>query len=272
MDSTKVASTIDRALVKLRDTTGVALAFGGCVSPQGTVHLEQFAGPTFGAIPGVVLGSGQGLGGRVTIQQRVIATDDYVSESTITHTYDRVIRTERLRAMAAAPIVVGRRSIAVIYGALRTPEAAGEVLQDALARSARDIEQEIVRSMAQPVQPSLPFTDPVVVEQLRSTHRRLRMIADKVQDEALRSQLLEITDDLAGGGSQPAGGGSVSFTRREADALALISGGMSNAQIAAILGLSIYTVKDHVKVIMQKLSARTRHEAVVTARRLGLLP
>lgn len=57
---------------------------------------------------------------------------------------------------------------------------------------------------------------------------------------------------------------------RELDVLALVADGLRNADIAARL-VSAKTVDHHVSAILRKLDARTRSEAVVAARRLGLI-
>lgn len=61
------------------------------------------------------------------------------------------------------------------------------------------------------------------------------------------------------------------LTQREAQILALIAEGLSNAEIAARLVRSAKTVDHHVSAILGKLNARTRAEASAMAARLGLL-
>jgi DNA-binding NarL/FixJ family response regulator len=61
------------------------------------------------------------------------------------------------------------------------------------------------------------------------------------------------------------------LTPREHDVLALLAEGRSNRQIAAVLSISPYTVKDHVDAILAKLGAASRTEAAIRAARLGLI-
>lgn len=57
------------------------------------------------------------------------------------------------------------------------------------------------------------------------------------------------------------------LTRRELEVLQLISQGHSNKQLARRLRLSLYTVKNHVHNILEKLHVEDRYEAVAYARR-----
>ncbi|AAZ96304.1 Transcriptional Regulator, LuxR family [Thiobacillus denitrificans ATCC 25259] len=61
------------------------------------------------------------------------------------------------------------------------------------------------------------------------------------------------------------------ITAREAEVLAWVRDGKTNEEIAAILGLSMLTVKNHLRHAMQKLVVRTRGQAVARAIALGFL-
>ena len=54
--------------------------------------------------------------------------------------------------------------------------------------------------------------------------------------------------------------------------LELLAEGLSNRELAAVLGFSEHTAKFHVQALLTKLGASTRTEAVVRAMRLGVLP
>jgi DNA-binding CsgD family transcriptional regulator len=69
------------------------------------------------------------------------------------------------------------------------------------------------------------------------------------------------------------GGGATSFdglTPREADILDRIAQGLDNAQIAAHLGLSEKTVRNHITHIFDKIAVENRSQAIVLARERGL--
>ena len=62
------------------------------------------------------------------------------------------------------------------------------------------------------------------------------------------------------------------LTPREREGLDLLAAGASNKTIAHALGLSFHTAKAHVAVVLEKLGARSRADAVARAVRAGLVP
>jgi DNA-binding NarL/FixJ family response regulator len=62
----------------------------------------------------------------------------------------------------------------------------------------------------------------------------------------------------------------VPLTPREQEVLALLASGLSNAEIAEQLFISLSTAKVHVQHILKKLGAKTRLQAAMQAQtRLG---
>jgi DNA-binding NarL/FixJ family response regulator len=62
------------------------------------------------------------------------------------------------------------------------------------------------------------------------------------------------------------------LTRSEIDILGLLCVGLSNKEIARATFRTTETVKTHVKAIFRKLDAHSRAQAVIVARRRGMLP
>ena len=63
----------------------------------------------------------------------------------------------------------------------------------------------------------------------------------------------------------------VPLSRREKEILQLIATGASNKEIAETLMIAEGTVKNHVSSILSKLEARDRMQAVIVAKRIGLI-
>ncbi|MDF9715191.1 response regulator transcription factor [Nocardioides sp. ChNu-153] len=274
-----VRAATRQALGRVRRDAAVSLAFAGRVE-DGRVTLDTFDGRTVGALAGTRLQPGHGLGGRVITLGRAHAFSDYLSSRSISHRYDAIIAAEGLRAMAAVPVVVGRRPVAVLYGALHAPGGLAGRALDVLTAEARALEQELVLSRATPrpvPPPEAPGPDPLR-ERVRAAYADLRLIAGQLDDPRLRDALLRTADTLAERTPRGTGEGpgatlpAVALTPREADVLGLVALGHGNARIGAELGLTLHTVKGYVKAVMAKLGASTRLEAAVLARRHGLLP
>lgn len=64
---------------------------------------------------------------------------------------------------------------------------------------------------------------------------------------------------------------ALNLSEREREVLRIVSKGMTLAEIAALLEISVNTVKTHVKRIYQKLAVSSRTEAIFEAHRMGLL-
>ncbi|MGH3192439.1 MAG: helix-turn-helix transcriptional regulator, partial [Streptosporangiaceae bacterium] len=61
-------AVLHAALSRMRRVTGLPVTFGGAVSRGGqSVRLTEFAGTRTGALRGLVITAGNGLGGRVLV-------------------------------------------------------------------------------------------------------------------------------------------------------------------------------------------------------------
>jgi ATP/maltotriose-dependent transcriptional regulator MalT len=64
----------------------------------------------------------------------------------------------------------------------------------------------------------------------------------------------------------------IGISNRELEVLQLMAGGLSNAEIAEKLFISLNTVKTHLSKIFEKLEVKRRTQAVEKAKRLGIIP
>ncbi|ALO11840.1 Putative LuxR-family transcriptional regulator [Streptomyces venezuelae] len=265
------------ALLRLRRATGLPVVFGGLLQDGRALRIAELSGAVTPALRGLAISAGSGLGGKCLALSRPCAVTDYPSARHITHEYDVPVSAEGLRSVIAVPVVVRRKVRGVLYGALRDALPIGERVFDAAVAAARDVEQALaVRDEAQRLlapPPSAPSW-----EEVRQAYGELRALAPRVADAELRERLLAVCGRLesaSGAGAAPASGQpvpAVSLTPRETDVLAAVASGATNAVAAERLGLRPETVKGYLRSAMRKLGAHTRLEAVVAARRAGVLP
>ncbi|MFK4599110.1 DNA-binding CsgD family transcriptional regulator [Streptomyces pristinaespiralis] len=282
MTGTGEAAEMRAALLRLRRTTGLPVAFGGLLTDgrQQQLRIAELNGAATGALRGLAICAGNGLGGKSMALARPCAVTDYPAARHISHEYDAAVASEGLRSVVAVPVVVRRRVRGLLYGALRRPLVLGDRVLDAAVAAARDVEQALV--VRDEMRQLLAMTGPPATgdavgprdwETVREVHGELRALAPRITDRALREELLAACARLAPGPSTPAPAtGGVSLTPRELDVLGCVASGATNATAAERLGLRPETVKAYLRSAMRKLGARTRLEAVVAARRAGLLP
>ncbi|MEV0365011.1 helix-turn-helix transcriptional regulator [Nocardia fusca] len=263
---------------RLAGVAGVPVIFGGEVSAD-TLRLTEFAGVRTNGLRGLSVTRASGLGGRVVDSRRPAAVSDYGNALSITHHYDGPVLGEGLRSVVAVPVVVSGRSRAVLYAATRGPGPLGDRTADALVQAGRRLATEIgirdevdrrlrLLDMTAPA----PASDGVVAEELRAVQAELRAIADAAGDVHMRDRLREVGERLTralAGGPDP---DAPRLARREIDVLSQVALGCSNRAVAQRLSLGPETVKSYLRSAMRKLDAHSRHEAVATARRLGIIP
>ena len=275
------AEELSAALVRLRRAPGLPVAFGGLVEPgRAQVRISELSGTATTALSALAVSSGNGLGGKAVALARPCAVVDYPSSRQISHEYDVAVATEGLRSVLAVPVVVRRQVRGVLYGALRTAQPLGDRTLGAAVAAARDVEQALLvqdeaRALLAVAREPGPGVGSAAWEEVREAHGALRALAPRILDPVLRGELLSVCGRLAQAAMpEPDSPGSraVGLAPREVDVLACVAGGATNAGAAERLGLRPETVKGYLRSAMRKLGARTRWEAVVAARRAGLLP
>ncbi|MGW3846733.1 LuxR C-terminal-related transcriptional regulator [Streptomyces fagopyri] len=266
------------ALVRLRRATGLPVAFGGLVEPgRAQVRISELSGTATPALSALAVSSGNGLGGKAVALARPCAVTDYSASRQISHEYDVAVATEGLCSVLAVPVVVRRRVRGVLYGALRTAQPLGDRTLGAAVAAARDVEQALVvrdeaRGLLAVAREPEPAAGSAAWEEVREAHGALRALAPRIADPALRTELLDVCGRLAGAAAPEHGGPRVGLAPREVDVLACVAAGATNGSAAQRLGLRPETVKGYLRSAMRKLGAHTRWEAVIAARRAGVLP
>ncbi|SDN19582.1 GAF modulated transcriptional regulator, LuxR family [Streptomyces sp. cf386] len=263
------------ALVRLRRSTGLPVAFGGLVEAgHRRMRISELNGTATDSLRRLAVTAGNGLGGKAVALARPCAVTDYSASRQITHEYDAAVAVEGLCSVVAVPVVVRRRVRGVLYGALRTAQPLGDRTLTAAVDAARDVEQALavrdeVRGLLAAARPqTVPSARDAAWEQVREAHAALRALAPRIGDPALRAELLAACGLLTDGAAQDA----VRLAPRELDVLACVAAGATNAATAERLGLRAETVKGYLRSAMRKLGTHTRGEAVVAARRARLLP
>jgi DNA-binding CsgD family transcriptional regulator len=95
------------------------------------------------------------------------------------------------------------------------------------------------------------------------------MLIDILQPHLLATLARVLANEARAEGDSKRASGLI--TAREIEVLAWVRDGKTNDEIAAILGLSMLTVKNHLRNAMKKLVVRTRGQAVAKVIALGLL-
>lgn len=111
-------------------------------------------------------------------------------------------------------------------------------------------------------------SDTVSIEELRAAVERVQEGEMFCSAEIVRSVFRRLSELK----HPPDSAESTSLTVRELEVLRLMAGRLSNKEIARKLSISLYTVKNHVHRILEKLHVEDRHEAVEHARQRRWLP
>jgi len=255
------------------------VAFGGLTSVEGT-PLTAFSGAKAHSLDGVLIEPAHGCGGLAAVDRKPVAATNYRESSIITHDYDREVTAEGIVSLLAVPVVVDGRVRAVLYGGHRVATQFGDtVVRDTLRVSRTlawelSVADEVSRRLAllETERPELANADPLSAErlELRELYAELRELGRAVADPEIARRLDAVGRRILPHGMSVAV--PTALSPRELDMLAQVALGKRNGQIAAQLALSEATVKSYVSTAMRKLNASTRYEAVIAARRAGLIP
>lgn len=264
----------------LRTSTSLPVLFGG-VADGPSMLLSGFVGTRGTMLRDLVIDAACGLGGRVMAEQRPGVVRDYANSRHITHDYDHEVASEGIESLLAVPVVVRGRTRAALYGGLRANLPIGDaVVRDAVQSAGRlayeiDVRDEVDRRLAMlasaRTEPGAQ-RDPRMSEGITESYLALRSIADRLDDDALVAEVDAVGRRLRGLTAGHPGSPRVSLSPREFEVLAHVALGCRNAEIGQRLGLGLDTIKSYLRTVMAKLDVHSRHEAVVEARRQGLIP
>ncbi|MDP9026392.1 MAG: LuxR C-terminal-related transcriptional regulator [Actinomycetota bacterium] len=280
-----IASQRDLLMVGLRQLprrTGCPIAFGGLVLSDGA-PLDSFVGTHGRSLNGLLIEPTHGVGGLALSDRRPVATAHYRHSAAITHRYDREVTAEGIVSLLAVPVVVDNRVHAIIYVAARQATEFGDTVVREAMRTARGLAWEF--SVAAEVDRRLALLEtdgrlgPPVEgsarerQELRDAFAELRELGRAVADPEIAERLEAVARIvMPDSAATPRAGEAPAPSPRELDMLAQLALGKRNAQIGSQLGLTEATVKSYVSSVMRKLGASSRYEAVIAARRAGLIP
>ena len=247
------------ALTALKNATSIPVTMYATLLPDNRLQITQWVGLRTPALQNIIMEAGTGVGGRVVSTRRPVGVSDYTRANIISHENDRVMQDEGLHSLLAVPVRLGDKVI------------------EEVTMTARCLEQDIaVNSALRQFEASVPATprsnrsmNGAEWEQVRSTHSKLRMLANRVNDEHVRKELEVLCEQMV---SPVRVKQSTRLSARELDVLSCVALGHTNVEAAEEMGIGAETVKSYLRSVMRKLGAHTRYEAVNAARRIGALP
>ncbi|MGY6464486.1 acetate metabolism transcriptional regulator RamA [Corynebacterium sp. UMB8791] len=267
---------IRAALTTLKTATGIPVAMYGTLLADNRLQITQWIGLRTPALQELVIESGAGVGGRVVATRRAVGISDYTRANVISHEYDKQIQDEGLHSIVAVPVITQREIRGVLYVGVHSPVRLGDKVIEEVAMTARCLEQDLAVNTAmrqgdgaRAGQKTGRVMNSAEWEQVRSTHSKLRMLANRVGDENLRKEIEQLCDQMV---SPVRVKQTTKLSARELDVLSCVALGHTNVEAAAEMGIGAETVKSYLRSVMRKLGAHTRYEAVNAARRIGALP
>lgn len=266
-------------LRRLHPQTELPVLFGGCVSGN-ALTITGYVGTRTNILRNLEISAECGLGGRAIAEQRPGAVQDYANSSHITHDYDHEVGTEGIESLMAVPIVVRGKTRGALYGGLRANLPIGDVIADKMMRASYSLAREI--EIRDEVDRRVAMLDAAAVEKisvreakvsgaLAESFLALSEIAAGLDDEKLSAQVHAVEAKLRALAVPDRTASTIALSPRETEVMSYVALGLRNAEIAERLSLSVETVKTYMRNLMGKLEVRSRHEAVVEAKRRGLI-
>ena len=279
MDSQRVKDDDDAiraSLTSLKTATGIPVAMYGTLLADNRLQVTQWIGLRTPALQNLVIEPNHGVGGRVVSTRRAVGVSDYTRANVISHEHDAAIQDEGLHSVVAVPVIVQREIRGVLYVGVHSPVRLGDKVIEEVTMTAHTLEQDLaVNSALRSVEGGKGSAKAGRVmngaewEQIRATHSKLRMLANRVEEEGLRKELEQLCDQMV---SPVRVKQSTKLSAREIDVLSCVALGHTNVEAAEEMGIGAETVKSYLRSVMRKLGAHTRYEAVNAARRIGALP
>mgnify|MGYP001941591886 FL=1 len=279
MDSQRVKDDDDAiraSLTSLKTATGIPVAMYGTLLADNRLQITQWIGLRTPALQNLVIEPNHGVGGRVVSTRRAVGVSDYTRANVISHEHDAVIQDEGLHSVVAVPVIVQREIRGVLYVGVHSPVRLGDKVIEEVTMTARTLEQDLaVNSALRRVEGGKGAAKAGRVmngaewEQIRATHSKLRMLANRVEETELRKELEQLCDQMV---SPVRVKQTTKLSAREIDVLSCVALGHTNVEAAEEMGIGAETVKSYLRSVMRKLGAHTRYEAVNAARRIGALP
>lgn len=268
---------IRAALTSLKTATGIPVTMYATVFGENKLQISAWVGLRTPALQNLIIEPGAGVGGRVVATKRPVGVSDYTRAGVISHEYDKAISDEGLHSIVAVPVIVQRDVVGVLYVGVHSSLRLGDKVIEEVTMTARALEQDLAINAAYRraegprggVAKSGRVMNGAEWEQIRSTHSKLRMLANRVGDETLRKEIEELCDQMVTPVRMKQ---TTKLSARELDVLACVALGHTNVEAAEEMGIGAETVKSYLRSVMRKLGAHTRYEAVNAARRIGALP
>jgi DNA-binding NarL/FixJ family response regulator len=282
-EGSEAAAATRAAVLALRRDSGLPIAGAAWVVGPQLLRIIETSGARLLGRRGFPVKAGTGLLGKVLATGRPAAVSDHRPTRSLTHEHDSVAAAEEVRALLAVPVVVGATVRAVLFAGSCDAVRLGDRALSAGADAARDLEQwlaahEQARRLL--MERRTERDDPAhhgeaVWKRVHEAHTELSDLVATLDDGRLKERFREVCSSLASGccSEQPAPEPAVArLSPREVDVLAAVAAGCTNLDIAERLDIGLESVKGYLRSVMRKLGAGTRLEAVIAARRAGLLP